>query len=149
MLQNSVTLSESWEVKRDQSKWRGVCRNPANNPKCRGTSWFGRLCRSCSLYGIEFSEEHKKNLSAALKGKMVGSANPFYGRVHSQESLAKIRNANKGRVFSAECRRRLSEMRKGRVMSDEHRRKINEANANPIHRAKLSLKMSGKNNPFY
>lgn len=36
------------------------------------------------------SEEHRKNHSKAMKGKMAGVNNPFYGKTHSQETLDKI-----------------------------------------------------------
>lgn len=39
--------------------------------------------------GREFSEAHKKNLSNALKGLMVGEKNPMYGKRKSKETIEK------------------------------------------------------------
>lgn len=43
-----------------------------------------------SFYGKHFSEESRKKLSDALKGKMIGELNPFYGQEHSEETKQKL-----------------------------------------------------------
>ena len=81
------TMSE--ETKKKLSILRLGCKNP--------------------MYGKQRSEETRKKLSNALKGKkqskewiekrkMVGVKNPMYGkkRVHSKETIDKIRQANMG-----------------------------------------------------
>ena len=43
------------------------------------------------------SEESKKKMSEAKKGKHLGKDNSFYGKHHSEESKKKMSEANKGR----------------------------------------------------
>lgn len=40
--------------------------------------------------GKQKSKEHKEKLSLARKGKFTGKENPFYGRIHSKETIEKI-----------------------------------------------------------
>ena len=72
--------------------------------------------------GKHLSEETKKNLSEALKGKKRG---PF-----SEETKRKMSEAHKGMQPSEETRKKMSEARKGKKKpprSEEHRRKLSEA----------------------
>ena len=64
------------------------------------------------------SEEHKRKVSEAKKGKS-----------HSEEHNRKVSEALKGRTLSEEHKRKISEARKYQVMqplSKEHKRKISE-----------------------
>lgn len=49
------------------------------------------------IVGLEFTEDHKKNISKAMKGKFIGENNPFYGKKHSLETIEKIIESNKRR----------------------------------------------------
>lgn len=67
--------------------------------------------------GTKLSEEHKKKISEALKGK----PNHWRGKKHSEETKRKIAAANKGKETwnkgvprTIEYRRKLSEMEKGK-----------------------------------
>jgi len=67
----------------------------------------------------ERSEEHRRKLSEAHKGKKL-----------SEEHKRKVSEAQKGREFSEETRRKISEANKGKKLperSEEHRRKLSEA----------------------
>jgi group I intron endonuclease len=44
-----------------------------------------------SRKGIKFSQEHKTNLSNALKDKLKGEGNPMHGKKHSEETKQKMR----------------------------------------------------------
>ena len=71
------------------------------------------------------SEEHKRNIS---KG-MAGNQNSV-GRVVSEETRHKLREANRGRKHTREHRRKNSEVHKGKKLppfTEEHRRKLSEA----------------------
>ena len=89
--------------------------------------------------GKIISEETKKKISIATKGKK----NPFYGKTHTPESVAKIIAANIGKVV---------------VITEEQKKKISIANSGhrngmygkPItdeHRAKLRAN-SARNKPW-
>lgn len=47
--------------------------------------------------GKSKSEESKKKMSKAKKGKYLGENNPMYGKRHSEESKKKMSEAKKGR----------------------------------------------------
>jgi hypothetical protein len=48
------------------------------------------------LYGKTLSPEHRRKISEAKKGKFTGENNPMYGKSHSDEARRKMSEANKG-----------------------------------------------------
>ena len=60
------------------------------------------------------TEEHKKKMSEARKGKLVGEKNPMYGKHHSEETRKKLSEAKKGKQLSEETRKKMSESKKGK-----------------------------------
>ena len=60
--------------------------------------------------GIEFSAEHKRKISEALKGK----PNNFKGKTHTEEAKRKISEAKKGKHLSEEHKRKISETLKNK-----------------------------------
>ena len=75
--------------------------------------------------GGNFTEEHRRKISEARKGKKR--------KPHSEETRRKIseaRKGKKGKPHSEEHRRKMSEAKKGKKgkpQSEEHRQKISEA----------------------
>lgn len=78
--------------------------------------------------GIPKTEEHKRNLSKSLKGKMVGELNPNYGNKMSAESRKSISEKNKGKVHSEEARLKMSISGKGKTKSVDHKEKLRQSN---------------------
>jgi hypothetical protein len=70
-----------------------------------------------------FSEEHKQKMSEAAKG----SNNSMYGKEFSDEHRARLIASAKAKVFSAEHRENLSKAMIGHKVSAETRKKISEA----------------------
>lgn len=68
--------------------------------------------------GKSMSEEHKRKIAEALKGRR---------RHFSEEHRQKLSQAKKGKPKSEETRRKMSEARRGKRMSEETKRKISEA----------------------
>lgn len=62
--------------------------------------------QTCWCKGKKHSEETKKKISEAKKGKKLGP--------HSEEQKRKMSEAHKGKVFSEEHKRKLSEAHKGK-----------------------------------
>lgn len=71
-----------------------------------------------------------------------GTENPFYGRKHSPESLARMSAAKKEKRPSAGTRAKMAVARIGRVFSDETRRKISEAKRGKPHSAETRAKLT-------
>jgi hypothetical protein len=88
-----------------------VSRRYANRAKHTSTGF--------STFGINLSDEHRRKLSEAKKGKR---RKPF-----TDETRRKISESSKGRSLSDETRKKLSLIRTGKTLSDEHKRKIGEA----------------------
>ena len=130
--------------------------------------WYNQTNGSknfCS-YGNTFSEEHKRKISEANKGR-TGPNKGKKGKKHTEEAKRKMSEAKKGikrRPFSEEHKRKMSEARKGRtpwnkgktgVYSEETIRKQSEAKKgkkNPMsgkkhteeHKRKISETLKGK-----
>lgn len=67
--------------------------------------------------GYKHSEESKRKISKALKGK-----------IHSEEHKKNLSKALKGRVISEKQKKEVSKKMKGRKFSKEHKNKISKAN---------------------
>jgi len=122
----------------------------------------------------EFTEEHKKRLSMAKKGKCNGEKNNFYGKKHSKKTKRKISLANKGhkawnkemkgihlspksefkngkehtnygKSHSKETREKISKANSGKVFSEEHKKKIGLAHKGKIL-SKKHRKIISENN---
>lgn len=84
-----------------------------------------------SAYGIKRSEETKKKMSEANKG-----------RKHNEETKKKIGEASKNRM-TEEHKKKISEAAKNK--SEEHKRKISEANKGRKHNEETIKKISEAN----
>ena len=73
------------------------------------------------MYGKLVSEETKRKLSEAAKGKH-----------HSEETKRKMSEARKGKHFSEETKRKMSEAAKGKHFSEETKRKMSASIKNLI-----------------
>jgi hypothetical protein len=72
--------------------------------------------------GKKLSDEHKRKISEANKGKT-----PNKGKTFSDEHRAKLSNSHKNKKFSDEHRENLSKSHTGYVMPDEQKLKISES----------------------
>lgn len=52
---------------------------------------YGRSGENHPMFGKHLSDENKRKISIALKGKLKGENNPMFGKHHSEESLKKMR----------------------------------------------------------
>ena len=77
------------------------------------------------------SEEHKKNIGESLKGHKV-----------SEETRKKISEGNKGKTMSEEARKNMSEGRKGMKLSEEHKRNVGKASKGKKHSEESRKNMS-------
>lgn len=84
--------------------------------------------------GVPLSEETKKKISEARKGKYIGKNSPCYGKHPSEETREKMSKAQKERYI-----KELHPM-KGKHLLEETKQKISNS---------LKGKLTGDKNPFY
>lgn len=89
-------------------------------------------------FGKKHSEETKRKIGLANKGKFSGEKcyfygknfsgenNPNYGKKLSEEAKIKISIANSGKVPSEETRKKISIANKGKVINEAYRKKISD-----------------------
>lgn len=77
-------------------------------------------------YQRERTPEFREKVSKATKGKN----NPFYGKKHTPDALAKMADASRNRKHTKEWKEHMSKIMTGRVFSHEHKAKISKAMAN-------------------
>ena len=104
---------------------------------------------SDALKGKKLSEEHKKKLSKAKKGKYTGEKHSMYGKHHSEESKKKMseahkgeKNHNYGKKMSEEQKKKISEAEKGKKLSEETKKKLSEAHKGCKHSEDAKKKIS-------
>jgi len=101
--------------------------------------WFNISKIADSRLGCKHSEETKRKMSKAAKGRIsnrkgvklseetkqkLSKAN----KCPSAEIRKKISEANKGHIVTKETRKKISKGNKGKKLTEEHKRKISEAN---------------------
>ena len=92
------------------------------------------------MKGMQFSDEHKHNMSEAQKGKHLseehkrniseankGSLGSMFNKHHSEETKRKLSEAGKSRCLSEEVRHQMREARLGKQHTEETKRKISKA----------------------
>jgi len=145
-------------------KKAGVLWNPQNN-----IVWH--IKEACKVCGEPFlgASSNPIYCSTVCKGRdqeelLVGENNPFYGKKHSKETIAKTIQRNRLRVCSNESKKRMSDAKKGsknsfygKTHSDETKAKISHGNKGKRWSEEAKKKMSeyrkgknvGKENPMY
>lgn len=121
--------SDATKEKMSQSRKGHRGWNKGKKGLCKHTEEHKRKM-SLLKKGIPRSEETKRRVSEALKGKMAGERNPFYGKTHPPEIMQKIIEANKGKTPP-------NKGKKGLLKHTEE------------WKQKRSEDMSGENNPMY
>lgn len=71
-------------------------------------------------YGHSMNEESRLSMISSLKGKMSGDKNPFYGKVHTQESIDKM-------VEKKSSYRGKNHFRHGKPLTDEHKKRLSSS----------------------
>ena len=117
-----------------------------NKYECKHNEWG---------YNLEDGGHENKQLSEETKRKISknhadfsGENNPNYGKKHSDETKAKIKNSLTGKKLSDETKAKISKRHKGKKLSEEHKEKISNSHKGKKHseetRKKLSEYKKGK-----
>lgn len=107
-------------------------------------AWRAKL--SAAAKGRVLSEETRRRMSEARKGKQMGSANPMFGKAPSAETRALLSAAAKRQPpRTAEHKAKLAEYNRTRTHSEETLAKLRAATAsnwnNPEYRNRVSASM--------
>lgn len=98
--------------------------------------------------GISPSEETKKKMSNAAKGRIISESQKEKLRearkryVCSDATAKKISESNMGRVVTEETRRKISEGHKGKIVKEETRQKLREVKTGTHHSDETKKKIS-------
>jgi group I intron endonuclease len=122
-----------------------IAREQYHLDEYRSHSKVYNICQTAgSIAGVKFSEESKMKISDATRG----TNNPFYGKVHTEETKEKIGNLAKLRMIdktkhpmfskhhTADAKKKLSIAHTGMTATEQTRQKMSAA-------------QSGINNGFY
>jgi len=145
-------------------KRKYLCKNPNNNPKCRGeisfNSWkYGSgLCRSCSLKKMWKNPEVRNKITKTMKGNNRALKHGKYcknieyhcidcGKLIWNGSIKCNKCKRIGTKWSKEIRDKIGKGNKNKIVTKKSREKISEANKGKIiseeHRKNLSLALGG------
>jgi len=132
------TRKEAAEIEIELHTFFDVAVNPqfANRAKSVSTGF--------NTLGVPRTEETKKKVSEARKGKYAGENHPQFGVPRTEETKKKISEARKGKYAgenhpnfgvsqSEEQKRAHSERMSGRTLTEEHKKKISEATSGEKH----------------
>ena len=137
---NCLNESQAFDLEKiyiKQFKHNGVC---LVNMSSGGEGDAGRI----------ITQEHRKKLSDAKKGKPLSEAhkNALRGKIMSEAQKAQISQRHKGTKASEETKQKLSNARTGKKLSEECKRKISEKHSGKTlsdkHKKKLSESHRGK-----
>lgn len=109
---NLVLLSYEDHVK--VHKLMTIC--AGNDDLCRRYKFAFCRLSCCNTLGLKHSEESKRKMSIAHKGKKF-----------TDEHRRKLSESHKGKKMSEEARRHISEAKKGHTATDETLKKMSEA----------------------
>lgn len=88
-------------------------------------------------------EEARKIHAGMISNRYTGEGNPFYGKIHTEETRQIIRESNTGRIRSEETCKKLSES-----LSGENNPRFGQ-HWDLEHKDAQSKRMRGENNPNY
>jgi group I intron endonuclease len=99
------------------------------------------------IFGWEATDEYRKECSERVKQLHKEKKVGMYGKKHSEETKKKMSEASKGkpkpwlngRTCTEETKEKLRKINKGKIISEKTRKKISENHHD----------VSGKNNPMY
>ena len=112
--------------------------------------------------GKHLSEEHKKKIGEANKGKTLseearkkisesnsGEKHHFFGKHHTEETKKKLSDSHKGKTLSDETKNKIGEKSKGRNHTEESKKKISTANKGKNRSEETKQKISEVKKKLY
>ena len=93
------------------------------------------------------TDEYKRKMSDAMKGKGTGKDNHFYGKRHTIKSIKKMSEYQSNR-WTVEARKELSESYKGKFVGEDnpfYKKKHKQSSKDKMSKAKDSIKIKVRN----
>ena len=97
--------------------------------------------------GYRHTDEYKRKMSDAMKGKGTGKDNHFYGKRHTIKSIKKMSEYQSNR-WTVEARKELSESYKGKFVGEDnpfYKKKHKQSSKDKMSKAKDSIKIKVRN----
>ena len=97
--------------------------------------------------GYRHTDEYKRKMSDAMKGKVTGENNPFYGKKHTIKSLEKMSNYQSAR-WTVEARKERSESYKGKFVGADnpfYKKEHKQSSKDKMSKAKDKMKVKVRN----
>lgn len=156
---NSI-LKYGWDNITHEILYTGLSKEEANTIEIALIKQYKQLGLSLNItdggegrVGVVVSEETRKKMSNAKRGKYCGVNSPSYGRKHTEEAKRKMSIAATGRRLSEETKRKVSLNHSrhtlGKHPSKETLKKLSESHKGIKHSketiAKIAASLKGKN----
>ena len=97
--------------------------------------------------GYRHTDEYKRKMSEAKKGKMIGENNPFYGKKHTIKSIKKMSEYQSAR-WTVEARKERSNNYKGKFAGEDnpfYKKEHKQSSKDKMSKAKDSIKIKVRN----
>jgi hypothetical protein len=135
-----------------------------NKKNCNTAIRKGRLCASCAAKAVQNEPSFKKRMAEYKSEARRGENNPFFGKKHSETSIAKMKQSKLAYMESDCCVYRTEEFKEkskrvgqqngmhGTTYYDRWVENYGEEKADRLMsdlRKRKSVETSGKNNPMY
>ena len=91
---------------------------------------YNRTCGGITLF------KHTEAAKSTMSAVKTGENHPMFGKKHSEETIAKMRQAQLGKHHSDESKEAMRQAHLGKPLTDEHKANISES-------------LTGEKHPFY
>lgn len=127
---NDIVNSANWANLMEEDGANGGGKSYVRSDETRKRMSDARKGKSLgsdnSFFGKTHTIESRQKISNAKKGTMTGSSNHFFGKTHSEEARQKVSIANKGHIKSEATRGLSSAALGGRPKPDSFKQQIKD-----------------------
>ena len=129
-----------WRINKNHGDYRSYKMMAGIDVPFSGHSEYTKQQISKSHQDIPLSKEHREKISIGQLGRVGG----FNGKKHTEETIQKMKRAQKGRIITDDVKKKLSIVRKSNnavYQTDEYRQKMSESKKGKNHSEETRRKM--------